>query len=161
MPYAGIIVSTRESQQVRAETLEVGVSQISGGSKTSVGGYTTAPEEKTEQFSITDERSLEEIVEWLLKLGYVPSFCTACYKEGRTGDRFMQLAKSGQIVNCCDPNSLLTLKEYAQDYASEQTKNMAEEIIKEELNHIPHQKVKGLTEKYLNLISEGERNFKF
>ncbi len=161
MPYAGIIVSTRESQQVREETLEVGVSQISGGSKTSVGGYTTAPEEGTEQFSITDERSLEEIVEWLLKLGYVPSFCTACYKEGRTGDRFMQLAKSGQIVNCCDPNSLLTLKEYAQDYASEQTKNMAEEIIKEELNHIPHQKVKGLTEKYLNLISEGERNFKF
>lgn len=161
MPYAGIIVSTRESQQVRAETLEIGVSQISGGSKTSVGGYTTAPEEKTEQFSITDERSLEEIVEWLLKLGHVPSFCTACYKEGRTGDRFMQLAKSGQIVNCCDPNSLLTLKEYAQDYASEHTKNIAEEIIKEELNHIPHQKVRGLTEKYLDLISEGERNFKF
>ena len=161
MPYAGIIVSTRESQQVRAETLEVGVSQISGGSKTSVGGYTTAPEEKTEQFSITDERTLEEIVEWLLKLGYVPSFCTACYKEGRTGDRFMQLAKSGQIVNCCNPNSLITLKEYAENYALDNTKNIANKVINEELETIPNEKVKNLTRKYLEEICDGKQDFRF
>ncbi len=161
MPYAGIIVSTRESQEVREKTLEIGVSQISGGSKTSVGGYTIAPEEKTEQFSITDERNLEEIVEWLLKLGYVPSFCTACYREGRTGDRFMQLAKSGQIVNCCNPNSLITLKEYAENYALEETKNIASKVIKEELENIPNQKVKSLTKKYLEEISDGKQDFRF
>ena len=161
MPYAGIIVSTRESQKVRAETLEIGVSQISGGSKTSVGGYTTAPEENTAQFSITDERNLEEIVEWLLQLGHIPSFCTACYKEGRTGDRFMQLAKSGQIVNCCNPNSLITLKEYVQDYALENTQNIANEIIEQELENITNKKVKTLTENYLNSIVDGERNFRF
>ncbi len=161
MPYAGIIVSTRESQQVRAETLEIGVSQISGGSKTSVGGYTTAPQEKTEQFSITDERNLEEIVEWLLKLGYVPSFCTACYKEGRTGDRFMQLAKSGQIVNCCNPNSLITLKEYVENYALENTKDIANKVIEEELETIPNEKVKSITKKYLQEICNGKQDFRF
>ena len=161
MPYAGIIVSTRESQEVREKTLEIGVSQISGGSKTSVGGYTTAPEEKTEQFSITDERNLEEIVEWLLKLGYVPSFCTACYREGRTGDRFMQLAKSGQIVNCCNPNSLITLKEYAENYALENTKDIANKVIEEELQNIPNEKVKSLTKKYLEEICDGKQDFRF
>ena len=161
MPYAGIIVSTRESQKVREETLEVGVSQISGGSKTSVGGYTTAPEEKTEQFSITDERNLEEIVEWLLKLGYVPSFCTACYREGRTGDRFMSLAKSGQIVNCCNPNSLITLKEYVENYSLDETKNIANKVIEEELQSIPNEKVKNLTKKYLEEICDGKQDFRF
>lgn len=161
MPYAGIIVSTRESQKVRAETLEIGVSQISGASKTSVGGYTTAPDEKTEQFSITDERTLEEIVQWLLKLGYVPSFCTACYKEGRTGDRFMQLAKSGQIVNCCNPNSLITLKEYTQNYGQNDTKNIADKVILEELENIPNEKVKSITKKYLQEICNGKQDFRF
>ncbi|MFR4986366.1 MAG: [FeFe] hydrogenase H-cluster radical SAM maturase HydG [Lachnospirales bacterium] len=161
MPYVGIIVSTRESQKVREETLEIGVSQISGGSKTSVGGYTTAPEENTEQFSITDERNLEEIVEWLLKLGYVPSFCTACYKEGRTGDRFMQLAKSGQIVNCCNPNSLITLKEYIENYALEETKTIANKVIEEELKTIPNEKVKSITTKYLQEICNGKQDFRF
>lgn len=161
MPYAGIIVSTRESQKVRAETLEIGVSQISAASKTSVGGYTTAPDEKTEQFSITDERTLEEIVQWLLKLGYVPSFCTACYREGRTGDRFMQLAKSGQIVNCCNPNSLITLKEYTENYGQEDTKNIAEKVILEELENIPNQKVKSITKKYLQEICNGNQDFRF
>lgn len=161
MPYVGIIVSTRESQKVRAETLEIGVSQISGGSKTSVGGYTTALEENTEQFSITDERNLEEIVEWLLKLGYVPSFCTACYKEGRTGDRFMQLAKSGQIVNCCNPNSLITLKEYVENYALEETKTIANKVIEEELKTIPNEKVKSIATKYLQEICNGKQDFRF
>ncbi|WP_317368466.1 [FeFe] hydrogenase H-cluster radical SAM maturase HydG [uncultured Tyzzerella sp.] len=161
MPYVGIIVSTRESQEVREKTLEIGVSQISGGSKTSVGGYTTAPEENTEQFSITDERTLEEIVEWLLKLGYVPSFCTACYREGRTGDRFMQLAKSGQIVNCCNPNSLITLKEYVQNYALENTKRIANKVIEEELKNIPNEKVKCITTKYLQEMCDGNQDFRF
>ncbi|WP_250278957.1 [FeFe] hydrogenase H-cluster radical SAM maturase HydG [[Clostridium] colinum] len=161
MPYAGIIVSTRESQKVREETLEIGVSQISGGSKTSVGGYTIAPEEKTEQFSITDERNLEEIVEWLLKLGYIPSFCTACYKEGRTGDRFMKLAKSGQIVNCCDPNALLTLKEYTENYGDYNVKNLASKIIEKEVENIPNEKVKGITKEYLNKKYDSKQNFRF
>ena len=161
MPYAGIIVSTRESQEVREKTLEIGVSQISGGSKTSVGGYTIALEENTEQFSITDERTLWEIVEWLLKLGYVPSFCTACYREGRTGDRFMQLAKSGQIVNCCNPNSLITLKEYTENYANEETKFIADKVIEDELKTIPNEKVKSITKKYLEEICNGNQDFRF
>ena len=124
VPYTGILISTRESQQSRERVLQLGASQISGASSTSVGGY--AEKEKEEdnsaQFDVSDDRTLDEIVNWLLELGYIPSFCTACYREGRTGDRFMSLVKSGQIANCCQPNALMTLKEYLEDYASEDTK---------------------------------------
>lgn len=125
VPYTGMIISTRESKRVRERVLQLGISQISGGSKTSVGGY-DEPESDDEvtsaQFDISDNRSLDEVVNWLCSMNFIPSFCTACYREGRTGDRFMQLCKSGQISNCCHPNALMTLKEYLQDYASEDTK---------------------------------------
>ena len=111
VPYTGMIVSTRESQACREKVLQLGISQISGGSRTSVGGYAEkeAPEENSSQFDVSDNRSLDEVVNWLMKLGFVPSFCTACYREGRTGDRFMSLCKSGQISNCCLPNALMNI----------------------------------------------------
>ena len=135
VPYTGMIISTRESQKCRERVLHLGVSQISGGSKTSVGGYAEPePEEdKSEQFDVSDTRTLDEIVKWLMELGYFPSFCTACYREGRTGDRFMSLCKSGQIQNCCQPNALMTLKEYLMDYASPETKKIGEKLISEEI----------------------------
>jgi 2-iminoacetate synthase len=166
VPYTGIIVSTRESEACRERVLELGVSQISGGSVTSVGGYhssggshsksqeTTA---KSNQFEINDTRSLDEIVSWLINLGYIPSFCTACYKEGRTGDRFMQLCKEGQILNCCHPNSLMTLKEYAMDYATPNTKKMADILVEKEIDKVPNEKVRKLVEENLRLISENNR----
>ena len=136
VPYTGMIISTRESQKTREKVLDLGISQISGGSRTSVGGY--AEEEKEEdnsaQFDVEDRRTLDEVVNWLLKLGYIPSFCTACYREGRTGDRFMSLVKAGQIANCCQPNALMTLKEYLMDYALEDTREKGEEVIKAEIN---------------------------
>ena len=145
VPYTGMIISTRESKRVRERVLELGVSQISGGSKTSVGGY-EKPEREDEttsaQFDTSDKRSLDEIVNWLCSLNFIPSFCTACYREGRTGDRFMQLCKSGQISNCCHPNALLTLKEYIQDYASDDTKIKANKLIDKEINNITSAKVK-------------------
>ena len=123
VPYTGMIISTRESEAVRRRVLELGVSQISGGSRTSVGGYAVpeAKEEDSSQFDVSDRRTLDEVVSWLLDLGHIPSFCTACYREGRTGDRFMSLCKNGQILNCCHPNALMTLAEYLVDYASEDT----------------------------------------
>lgn len=126
VPYTGLIVSTRESQRTREMVIKYGVSQISGGSKTSVGGYAEpeTEEENSAQFDVSDNRTLDEVVNWLLRLGYIPSFCTACYREGRTGDRFMSLVKSGQIANCCHPNALMTLKEFAEDYASPETKSL-------------------------------------
>ena len=162
VPYTGIIVSTRESRQARERVLAVGVSQISGGSRTSVGGYTT-PErhDETAQFDVNDLRSLDEVVNWLLGLEYIPSFCTACYREGRTGDRFMKLVKSGQIANCCQPNALLTLKEYLEDYASADTRIRGEKVIAAELHRIPDLKVRELTEKRLAAIHNGERDFRF
>lgn len=163
VPYTGMIVSTRESQVCRERVLRLGVSQISGGSKTSVGGYAEAePEdEKSEQFDISDTRTLDEVVAWLMEEGYIPSFCTACYREGRTGDRFMSLLKSGQIQNCCDPNALMTLQEYLQDYASKETKVIGEKLILEAVPHIPHEKVKAIVYKNLEEIKSGKRDFRF
>ncbi len=162
VPYTGIIISTRESKQCRAEVLKVGVSQISGASRTSVGGYIKdEPEEDTEQFEVNDTRPLDEVVRWLCTLGYIPSFCTACYREGRTGDRFMRLAKSGQIVNVCQPNALMTFKEYLEDYASEETKKVGEAMILSELARIPHKDVREQAQKYIDELADGKRDFRF
>ena len=162
VPYTGMIISTRESQRSREEVLEVGVSQLSGGSRTSVGGYADeVAAEKSEQFDISDHRSLDEIVEWLLRLGYIPSFCTACYREGRTGDRFMSLAKRGLIGNCCAPNALMTLGEYLEDYASPATRAIGEKMIAEELKAIPAEKVRRITEQRMRDIKQGKRDFRF
>lgn len=160
VPYTGIIVSTRESQKSREKALKVGVSQISGGSRTSVGGYCVEDDE-TSQFDTSDKRSLDEVVNWLLDMGHIPSFCTACYREGRTGDRFMSLCKSKQILNVCGPNALLTLKEYLMDYASDETKKKGEEIIQKELANIPNEKVREKTKEYLQEIENGNRDFRF
>ncbi|VYT71284.1 2-iminoacetate synthase [Finegoldia magna] len=160
VPYTGIIVSTRESQKSREKALKVGVSQISGGSRTSVGGY-CVEEDETSQFDTSDKRSLDEVVNWLLDMGHIPSFCTACYREGRTGDRFMSLCKSKQILNVCGPNALLTLKEYLMDYASDETKKKGEEIIQKELANIPNEKVREKTKEYLQEIENGNRDFRF
>ena len=162
VPYTGMIISTRENQKVREKVLHLGVSQISGGSRTSVGGYTEpeAPHD-TEQFDVSDNRTLDEVVRWLMEMGYIPSFCTACYREGRTGDRFMSLCKSGQIQNCCHPNALMTLKEYLMDYASEETKKVGEALIQAELRNIPKEKVREICADHLQKIEEGIRDFRF
>lgn len=163
VPYTGMIVSTRESQQCRERVLELGISQISGGSRTSVGGYAVPEPEnqKSEQFDVMDTRSLDEVVRWLMELNYVPSFCTACYREGRTGDRFMSLCKSGQIQNCCHPNALMTLKEYLMDYASEETRRIGEALIQEELKTIPKEQVRSIVSEQLGRIASGQRDFRF
>ncbi|OCA98185.1 [FeFe] hydrogenase H-cluster radical SAM maturase HydG [Clostridium beijerinckii] len=163
VPYTGLIVSTRESQKTREKVLELGVSQISGGSSTSVGGYVEKEneEENSAQFDVSDTRTLDEIVNWLLERGHIPSFCTACYREGRTGDRFMSLVKSGQIANCCQPNALMTLKEYLEDYASEDTRIKGEEVIKNEIPNIPNEKVKKIVLENLENLHEGKRDFRF
>ena len=162
VPYTGMIVSTRESQRCRERVLHLGISQISGGSRTSVGGYTEEERpEDTVQFDISDRRSLDEVVCWLMEMGYVPSFCTACYREGRTGDRFMSLCKSGQIQNCCLPNALMTLKEYLQDYASAKTRTLGDTMIQSQLQDIPNEKVRKIVEERLVKIAGGERDFRF
>ena len=163
VPYTGMIISTRESQKVREKVLQLGVSQISGGSRTSVGGYVEPEpeEENSAQFDISDHRSLDEIVNWLTEMGFIPSFCTACYREGRTGDRFMSLLKSGQISNCCQPNALMTLKEYIMDYASEETKKNAEALIEKEIENVTNPKVKDIAKERLKMIEEGKRDFRF
>mgnify|MGYP001064779895 CR=1 FL=1 len=163
VPYTGMIVSTRESQKVREKVLDLGISQISGGSRTSVGGYAQEEpeEENSAQFDVTDRRSLDEVVNWLLGMGYIPSFCTACYREGRTGDRFMSLLKSGQIVNCCQPNALMTLKEYLEDYASADTKAKGEKVIREQLKVITNPVVKEKAAEYIDNIHAGKRDFRF
>lgn len=162
VPYTGMIISTRESPKTRERVLELGISQISGGSRTSVGGYAEEEpeEENSAQFDLSDRRTLDQVVNWLMKLGHIPSFCTACYREGRTGDRFMSLVKSGQIANCCQPNALMTLKEYLEDYASEETKKNGEALIAKEINNIPKEKVRDLVEKHLIEIEEGQRDFR-
>ncbi|MCH5283757.1 MAG: [FeFe] hydrogenase H-cluster radical SAM maturase HydG [Treponema sp.] len=162
VPYTGMIVSTRESQTTREKVIELGVSQISGGSRTSVGGYceSTRPDD-TVQFDVSDTRTLDEVLNWLMRLGYVPSFCTACYRAGRTGDRFMQLVKSGQIANCCHPNALMTLKEYLEDYASPETKKIGDELIARELLTIPNEAVRKRAEQYLQEEVNGKRDFRF
>ena len=164
VPYTGMIISTRESQEVRERVLPLGVSQISGASRTSVGGYAT-PETEEEitsaQFDVSDQRTLDEVVNWLMKLGYIPSFCTACYREGRTGDRFMSLCKNMQILNCCHPNALMTLKEYLEDYASAETRKIGMELIVRELEKIPNPKVKRIATEHIHDIGEGKRDFRF
>ena len=163
VPYTGLIISTRESPETRARVLELGVSQISGGSRTSVGGYAEEEpeEENSSQFDLSDTRTLDEVVNWLLDMGHIPSFCTACYREGRTGDRFMKLVKSGQIANCCLPNALMTLKEYLEDYASPETREKGERLIREQLTEIPSEKVRTIVEKHLTQLHEGMRDFRF
>ncbi|WP_287679828.1 [FeFe] hydrogenase H-cluster radical SAM maturase HydG [Bacteroides sp.] len=163
VPYTGMIISTRESQKSREKVLELGISQISGGSRTSVGGYAVeeTPEENSSQFDISDNRTLDEIVSWLLKLGYIPSFCTACYREGRTGDRFMSLVKTGQIANCCSPNALMTLQEYLEDYASPETKALGTKMIREQMERIPNPAIKRRAIENLKYIGEGKRDFRF
>ncbi len=163
VPYTGMIISTRESKSVRERALHLGISQISGGSKTSVGGYTEGEEEEedTSQFEVSDQRPLDEVVRWLINMGYTPSFCTACYREGRTGDRFMSLCKAGQIQNCCLPNALMTLKEYLMDYASPATKEAGDAMIAKEVETIPNEKVRAIVRERIGLIEKGERDFRF
>ncbi len=161
VPYTGMIISTRETQETRERVLHLGISQISGGSRTSVGGYAEEEEEDSSQFEVSDRRSLDEVVRWLIGMGYTPSFCTACYREGRTGDRFMSLCKSGQIQNCCLPNALMTLKEYLIDYASPETKKAGDEMILREVETIPNDNARRIVKERLGLIEKGERDFRF
>ena len=163
VPYTGMIISTRESEEVRSKLLRLGISQVSGGSRTSVGGYTEAERpHDTEQFDVSDQRSLDEVVKWLMDSGHIPSFCTACYREGRTGDRFMALCKNGQILNCCHPNALMTLTEYLEDYASEETKKVGYETIEKELQRIPKEKVRAIAESNIRDIkNSNRRDFRF
>jgi 2-iminoacetate synthase len=163
VPYTGMIISTRESEEVRRKMLQVGISQVSGASRTSVGGYTE--EERphdTEQFDVSDQRTLDEVVKWLMETGHIPSFCTACYRAGRTGDRFMSLCKTGQIINCCHPNALMTLTEYLVDYASEETKKVGYKMIEEELKKIPKENVRKTAEENIEAIkNSNRRDFRF
>lgn len=162
VPYTGMIISTRESPRIRQRLLDLGISQISGGSRTSVGGYTLPePETDTAQFDLSDRRTLDEVVRWLMEMGHIPSFCTACYREGRTGDRFMSLCKSGQINNCCLPNALMTLKEYLMDYATEGTRTVGERLIQAQLEHIPRERTREIVVERLAQIESGQRDFRF
>ncbi len=163
VPYTGMIISTRESKAVREKVIRLGVSQVSGASRTSVGGYAEEePEDEcSEQFDVSDKRTLDEVVRWLMELGYIPSFCTACYREGRTGDRFMSLCKAKQIQNCCQPNAIITLKEYLTDYASPETKKVGEQVIVNELKQISNEKVRQLCKEWLEKIENGKRDFRF
>lgn len=163
VPYTGMIVSTRESKKTREKVLQLGISQLSGGSRTSVGGYAEEEEEEdnSKQFDVEDKRTLDQVVNWLLDMGFIPSFCTACYREGRTGDRFMKLVKSGQIANCCQPNALMTLKEYLEDYASEDTKIKGEALITKEIERVSNEKVRSIARDYLTQVHEGKRDFRF
>lgn len=163
VPYTGMIVSTRESQKSRERVLDLGISQISGASSTSVGGYDhkEAEDDNSAQFDVNDTRTLDQVVNWLLDLNYIPSFCTACYREGRTGDRFMKLVKSGQIANCCLPNALMTLKEYLEDYATEDTQRKGEIAIKAQIPNIPNPKVRVTAQEHLQELHDGKRDFRF
>lgn len=164
VPYTGMIISTRENQKTRERALHLGISQISGGSRTSVGGYyePESEDEKSEQFDVSDTRTLDEVVRWLMEMDYIPSFCTACYREGRTGDRFMTLLKNGQIQNCCHPNPLMTLKEYLMDYASPATKALGDKLIAKEVFNVPNEKARAVVLENLRLIEENNRrDFRF
>ena len=163
VPYTGMIVSTRESQKVRERVLHLGISQISGGSRTSVGGYTVEERpEDTTQFEVSDRRTLDQVIHWLMEMDYVPSFCTACYREGRTGDRFMSLCKAKQIQNCCLPNALMTLEEYLVDYAAPATRELGEKLIVDNFKDISNPKVLEAVKERLDLIKNGgARDFRF
>ena len=159
-----MIISTRESQKTRERVLHLGISQISGGSRTSVGGYCEPePEdEKSEQFDVIDNRTLDEVVRWLMEMDYLPSFCTSCYREGRTGDRFISLCKRGQIQNFCHPNALMTLEEYLMDYASPETKAIGDKLIDKEVLNVPNEKARQVVLENLRLIRENNRrDFRF
>ncbi len=163
VPYTGMIISTRENQAVRERALLYGISQISGGSRTSVGGYTKdiRPHD-TEQFDVSDQRTLDEVISWLMDNNHIPSFCTACYRAGRTGDRFMSFCKNGEILNYCHPNALITLAEYLVDYATPSTKEKGMQIIQKELQKIQNEKTRALTANYLTRIYSGEgRDYRF
>ena len=163
VPYTGMIISTRESQTVREKALRMGISQISGGSRTSVGGYTE--EERptdTEQFNVSDQRTLDEVIRWLMENDHVPSFCTACYREGRTGERFMSFCKNGQILNFCHPNALMTLAEFLADYASAQTREIGWPLIRKELEKIPKEEVRRICAQHIEEIRTSDsRDFRF
>ncbi len=163
VPYTGMIISTRESEECRKRLLALGVSQISGGSKTSVGGYFNPmpDDENSAQFDVSDKRPLDDVIKWLIEMGYLPSFCTACYSSGRTGDRFMEICKSQQIHNFCQPNAILTLKEYLEDYASADTQKVGNELISQQTELLENPQIKCGVKEYLDKISNGERNFKF
>ena len=162
VPYTGMIISTRESKECREKVIHYGISQISGGSKTSVGGYAEPEaENESEQFDVSDKRTLDEVVRWLMEIGYIPSFCTACYRAGRTGDRFMSFCKSRQILNFCHPNALMTLKEFLVDYASPETRKVGEELIKREISKVPNPNTRAVCEKNLEQIENGTRDFRF
>ncbi|MBR3662421.1 MAG: [Alphaproteobacteria bacterium] len=163
VPYTGMIVSTRESKKTRERVLELGVSQISGGSKTSVGGYASPEpeEENSAQFDVIDNRTLDEVILWLMQRGFVPSFCTACYREGRTGDRFMELCKSKQIHNCCHPNAIMTLQEYLSDYASDETKKAGEDLIEKEIATLNPNIAKIVRQHLENIRAGRGRDFRF
>jgi 2-iminoacetate synthase len=160
VPYTGMIISTRESQHVREKALQLGISQISGASRTSVGGY-DKPAKETAQFDTADTRTLDEVIAWLMDLGFIPSFCTACYRAGRTGDRFMSICKSGKIQDCCTPNALMTLKEYLVDYATPATREKGEEVIRRELEKLTNPRVKAIATQHMTDIENGERDFRF
>ncbi|MBQ5997861.1 MAG: [Treponema sp.] len=163
VPYTGMIISTREGEKVREKALRLGISQISGGSRTSVGGYTEKERpHDTEQFDVSDQRTLDEVVRWLMEQDHIPSFCTACYRAGRTGDRFMSLCKSGQISNCCHPNALMTLTEYLVDYASEKTRKIGYKMIEKELKNITKENVRKIAEENIEAIkNSNKRDFRF
>lgn len=163
VPYTGMIISTRESEEVRKKALSIGISQISGASRTSVGGYTESDRpHDTEQFDVSDQRSLDEVIHWLMDMGYIPSFCTACYREGRTGDRFMSLCKTGQIQNCCHPNALMTLSEFLSDYASEETREVGMKLIEKELETIPQENVRKVAREHIfDITHSDKRDFYF
>ena len=163
VPYTGMIVSTRETQAVREKMLQLGISQVSGASRTSVGGYTEDERpHDSEQFDVSDQRSLDEVVRWLMEQGCIPSFCTACYREGRTGDRFMSLCKTGQIQNCCQPNALMTLTEFLVDYASDETKKLGYELIEQELKKIPNENARRIAAENIEAIKHSDRrDFRF
>ena len=162
VPYTGMILSTREYVKTREKVLPLGISQVSGASRTSVGGYMLKDRpDDTTQFDVSDKRSLDEVIKWLIDLGYVPSFCTACYRAGRTGDRFMSLCKTGQIQNCCHPNAMITLKEFLVDYASEETKKVGNALLERELQNIPQERIRAMTKQYLVDIEKGQRDFRF
>ena len=163
VPYTGMIISTRESQEVRERALKLGISQVSGASRTSVGGYTEKERpHDSEQFDVSDQRTLDEVVRWLMETGHIPSFCTACYREGRTGDRFMSLCKNGQILNCCHPNALMTLTEYLVDYAEEETKQVGFALVEQELAKIPKEKVREIARRNIEDIKKSNRrDFRF
>lgn len=162
-PYVGMIISTRESKECRERLLNLGVSQISGGSKTSVGGYfkPMPDSEDSAQFDVSDRRPLDEVIKWLMELDYLPSFCTSCYREGRTGERFMEICKSQQIHNFCEPNAIMTLKEYLEDYASDETKEIGEKLIRKEIETIQNEKIKTAVIENLKKIEQGGRDYKF